>query len=72
MENSKACESKRNVNVLELGECLMELNFINDNLHCVRWGLAGGECSDPKIIDNALYIVNLKLEEIIKRMEAAF
>lgn len=72
MGNNEVCKNKKEANVLELGECLMELNFINDNLHCVRWGLAGGECSDPNIIDNALYIVNLKLEEIIKRMEAAF
>lgn len=47
MENSKVCESKRNINTLELGECLMELNFINDNLHCVRWGLAGESAQTP-------------------------
>lgn len=72
MENNTACVKERKIDLLELGECLMQLNFINDNLHCVRWGLAGGECSDPKIIDNALYIINQNIESVIERMEQSF
>ena len=70
MENLKKNEGKE-VNRHDVCECLSELNFINDNLCCVRWGLASGDCANPKVIDNALYLLNCRLDEVIAKLDKA-
>lgn len=71
MQNNKENVIEKTVDILELSDCLMQLNFINDNLHLVRWGLVSGECIDPKTIDNALYLINQNIESVIERIDAA-
>ena len=51
--------------IIEFGECVDLLRFLNDNLHCVRFSIAEEIVADSRIIDNALYNVNLSLEKII-------
>ena len=62
---------KREVDRIEVSECLMELEYVNDNLNCVRWGLASGDCANPKVIDNALFLLNCRLDELITRLNKA-
>ncbi len=51
--------------IMEFGECVDLLRFLNDNLHCVRFSIAEEIVADNRVIDNALYNVNLSLEKII-------
>ena len=55
----------RKVDSLDVAECVDLLRFLNDNLHCVRFSVAEEIVTDVKMIDNALYNVNLSLEKII-------
>lgn len=55
---------------MDLGDCVIELGYINENLHCIRFGIA--EDAIPlnlKMIDSALYYINLGLERLIDKME---
>ena len=53
----------------ELIDCVMHLSFINDNLHCVRFGIEEEVIPNSKMIKNALYYINLGLEELIGKMD---
>lgn len=65
-------EVKKEVNKEELGDCLMQLRFINDNLHFIRLGLISGECDEPEVIDNAVYLIEQNIDKVIERIDAAF
>jgi len=65
-------EAKKEVKKEELGDCLMQLRFINDNLHFIRLGLISGECDDTEIIDNAVYLIEKNIDKVIERMDTAF
>lgn len=62
---------KKDVNLAEIRELLDELKGAADNLTCVRWGIAKSldVCINPELIDNALFFVNQRLDDIVERLD---
>lgn len=64
-------KSAKDVNLFEISELLDELKGATDNLTCVRWGIVKGleVCINPKMYDNALYMINQRLDDIVERLD---
>lgn len=64
-------KSVKDVNLFEIRELLDELKGAADNLTCVRWGIAKGleVCINPEMYDNALYMINQRLDDIVERLD---
>lgn len=62
---------KKDVDLGEVREILDELRGAADNLTCVRWGIAKSldVCINPELIDNALYLVNQRLDDLVERLD---
>lgn len=65
----KKIVGKKDADLGEIREIFSELQFANDNLRCVRYGLANGDCVEPGVIDNALYLVNRHFDEMLDKLE---
>lgn len=72
MQNNLKMHIERTVDFSKLDDVLMQLSFINDNLHIVRTGIIEGEINNLRMIDNALYLINQNIDELIKVLESAY
>lgn len=72
MQNNLKMHIERTVDFSKLDDVLMQLSFINDNLYIVRTGIIEGEINNLRMIDNALYLINQNIDELIKVLESAY
>ena len=55
-----------------LDSCSTELEFIKDNLECIRLAVVSETVNDLQMIDNALYSVVLSMERLIDEISDMF
>lgn len=55
-----------------LDSCTTQLEFIKDNLECVRLAVVSEAISDLQTIDNAIYSVVLYMERLIDEITDMF
>lgn len=61
---------QKNIDIVEIGECLMRLRMLCDNMFMIRMALFNEDFNiDGKVTDNALTVIEEKIRELTDKID---
>ncbi len=61
---------QKNIDVVEIGDCLMRLRMLCDNMFMIRMALFNEDFNiDGKVTDNAIFVVEEEIRELTDKID---